>query len=82
MTETPAIGAIRVSPQGEYREGLYTIETFDYWNRSEPDWGMPDWTERSYPELWGPVDGHFVDEDEAYRVLAMAIADFTECDEF
>ena len=45
----PKLGSLRVMPA----IGGYVIEQFNYWQRDEPHWGVPDWEERSRPELAG-----------------------------
>lgn len=61
------LGCIRISPEGEYHPGKYTIETFGYWNQDEPSWGMPAWDERG----WSEFDTHF----DSYAAAEKAIAD-------
>ena len=50
----PKLGSLRVMPASDYGKGLgYGIELFSYWQRDEPHWCVPDWEERSRPELAG-----------------------------
>ena len=58
-------GCIRISSEGEYHPGKFTIETFGYWNRDEPTWGMPAWDERGFPEFME----HFDSYNSAYKAI-------------
>ena len=58
-------GCIRISEEGAYVDGKFTIETFGYWNLPEPEWGMPAWEERGYSEF----ATHFDSYDAAYKTI-------------
>jgi hypothetical protein len=58
-------GCIRISEEGAYYDGKFTIETFGYWNLPEPAWAMPAWDERGFPEF----ATHFDTYDAAYKAI-------------
>jgi len=58
-------GCIRISEEGAYDDGKFTIETFGYWNRDEPAWAMPAWDERGFPEFMEDFDSY----DAAYKAI-------------
>lgn len=58
-------GCIRISEEGAYVDGKFTIETFGYWNQSEPEWAVPAWEERGFPEF----ATHFDSYDAAYKAI-------------
>jgi hypothetical protein len=52
------LGRIRISDEGEYHPGKFTIELFSYWNRDEPSWGMPAWDERGWSKFMEHFDSY------------------------
>jgi hypothetical protein len=56
---------IRISAEGDYYDGKFTIEVESYWNMSEKSWAMPAWEEMGYPDL----HHHFDSVEEALAAL-------------
>lgn len=68
MTSTSTdhlFGCIRISEEGAYVDGKFTIEMFGYWNQPKPEWAWPAWEELSYPEF----ATHFDSYDAAKKAI-------------
>jgi hypothetical protein len=60
-----SFGDIRISEEGAYYDGKFTIELLSYWNDSVESWGMPAWEDMGYPNL----HHHFDTVNDAFIAL-------------
>lgn len=64
-TYLPGCTNLRISEEGAYHPGKFTIEQFRYWNESVETWGMPAWEDMGYPDL----HKHFDTVNDAFIAL-------------
>lgn len=64
-TFTTHLGELRISDEGAYHPGKFTIEAYYYWNGWVQEWGMPAWDEMGYPGL----HHHFDTVNDAFIAL-------------